>query len=465
METYCTVCRKNTKKLTPKNFKTKNARLIMLSKCAECRFKKTRFVKEQEEKGLLSNLGIKTSLSKIPLLNILRCIKMNETVNKFLLAGDKFMSEMHLKQPGFAYSACGPFTRHKERIEKFMHQEIQILFTETNVIKLDKACFHDMAYGKSKDLTKRTQSDKILRDKAFKIASDPKYDGYQRGLASIVYKSFDKKSSGSGVDAEPNYQLESKLHRQIIRKFKRQKVYSSFRDNIWGVDLADMQSLSKYNKGIIYLLCATNSLNKYAWVVLLKDKRGTSIVNAFQKIISKGRKPDKMWVDQGCKFYNNLFKRFLKINNTEMYSTHNGGKSAERFIRTLKNKIFKHMRGVSKNVYFEVLDDIVNKYNNTVHRSIKMKPTDIKSDSYPGYNEDSNATKLNSKLVIMLRFQNTKKLLLKDTRKIGQEKFLLLGKLKIQFRGYTQLVTRMVKKLLEVFMRRNCKKLVKKNSE
>ena len=226
-----------------------------------------------------------------------------------------------------------------------------------------------------------------------------------------------------------------------------------------------MQSLSKYNKGIIYLLCATNSLNKYAWVVLLKDKRGTSIVNAFQKIISKGRKPDKMWVDQGCKFYNNLFKRFLKINNTEMYSTHNGGKSAERFIRTLKNKIFKHMRGVSKNVYFEVLDDIVNKYNNTVHRSIKMKPTDIKSDSYPGYNEDSNATKLNSKLVIMLRFQNTKKLLLKDTRKIGQEKFLLLGKLKIQFRGYTQLVTRMVKKLLEVFMRRNCKKLVKKNSE
>ena len=322
-----------------------------------------------------------------------------------------------------------------------------------------------MSYGKSKDLTKRTQSDKILRDKAFKIASDPKYDGYQRGLASIVYKSFDKKSSGSGVDAEPNYQLESKLHRQIIRKFKRQKVYSSFRDNIWGVDLADMQSLSKYNKGIIYLLCETNSLNKYAWVVLLKDKRGTSIVNAFQKIISKGRKPDKMWVDQGCKFYNNLFKRFLKINNTEMYSTHNGGKSAERFIRTLKNKIFKHMRGVSKNVYFEVLDDIVNKYNNTVHRSIKMKPTDIKSDSYPGYNEDSNATKLNSKLVIMLRFQNTKNLLLKDTRKIGQEKFLLLGKLKIQFRGYTQLVTRMVKKLLEVFMRRNCKKLVKKNSE
>ena len=89
-----------------------------------------------------------------------------------------------------------------------------------------------MAYGKSKHLAKRAQSDKVLRDKAFKIASDPKYDGYQRGLASMVYKFFDKKSNGSGVDAEPNHQLANELHRQIIRKFKRRKVYSWFRDNL-----------------------------------------------------------------------------------------------------------------------------------------------------------------------------------------------------------------------------------------
>ena len=95
--------------------------------------------------------------------------------------------------------------------------------------ELDKACFqHDIAYGKSKDLTKRTQSDKVLRDKAFKIASDPKYDGYQRGLASMVYKFFDKKSSGSGVATEPNDKLANELHRQIIIKFRRRKVYSSF---------------------------------------------------------------------------------------------------------------------------------------------------------------------------------------------------------------------------------------------
>ena len=115
----------------------------------------------------------------------------------------------------------------------------------------------------------------------------------------MIQKFFDKKSSGSGVDAEPNYQLANELHRQIIGKFKRQKVYSLFRDNIWGVDLADMQSLSKYNKGIKYLLCAIDLFSKYAWVVPLKDKRGISIVNAFQKRISKEREPNKIWVKQG----------------------------------------------------------------------------------------------------------------------------------------------------------------------
>ena len=156
-----------------------------------------------------------------------------------------------------------------------------------------------MAYGKSKDLAKRTQSDKVLRDKAFKIASDPKYDGYQRGLASMVYKFFDKKSKGSGITNESNYQLANELHKPIIRKFKKRKVYSSFRDNIWGVDLADMQSLSKYNKGNKYLLCAIDLFSKYAWVVPLKDKRGITIVNAFQKDNLKGCQTNKIWVEQG----------------------------------------------------------------------------------------------------------------------------------------------------------------------
>ena len=198
---------------------------------------------------------------------------------------------MHLKRPGFTYSACGPFTKNKERIEKFM-QTGSTDFIYKN--QLDKTCFqHAMAYGKSKDLVKRTQSDDVLRDKVLKIASDPKYDGYQRGLASMVYKFFDKKSSGSGIANEPNYQPVNELHKPIIQKFKKRIVYSSFRDNIWGVDLADMQSLSKCNKGNKYLLRTIDLFSKYAWVVPLKDKKGTSIVNAFQKIISKGGKPNK----------------------------------------------------------------------------------------------------------------------------------------------------------------------------
>ena len=166
-----------------------------------------------------------------------------------------------------------------------------------------------MAYGKSKDLVKRTQSDKVLRDKGFKIASDPKYDGYQRGLASMVYRFFDKKSTGSGITNEFNYQLANELHKPIIKKFKKRKVYSSFKDNHCGVYLPDMQSLGKFNKGFKYLLRAIDLFSKYAWVIPIKDKKGTSIVNAFKKIISEGqRKPNKIWVDHGSEFYNqNIF--------------------------------------------------------------------------------------------------------------------------------------------------------------
>ena len=272
---------------------------------------------------------------KCPCLKDTSCkqrIKMNEIVNKFLLVGDLFMPEMHFKQPGFTYSACGPFTKNKQRIKKFM-QTGNTDFIYRN--ELDKACFqHDMAYGKSKDLVKRTQSDKVLKDKAFKIASNPKYDGYQRGLASMVYKFFDKKSAllnkstGSGIAAllanksanEPNYQLANEVHKPITRKFKKRKVYSFFGDKIWSVDLADMQSLSKYNKGIKYLMCTIDLFDKYAWVVPIKDEKGVSTVNAFKKVILKGSeaeskrqiKPNKIWVDQGCEFYNNSFKDFLK---------------------------------------------------------------------------------------------------------------------------------------------------------
>ena len=200
-----------------------------------------------------------------------------------------------------------------------------------------------MAYGKYKDLEKRTQSDKVLKDKAFAIANNPKYDGYQKRLASMVYKFFDKKSKGAGIKFMPNQQLANQLHKPIIRKFKKRKVYSSFKDNIWGDDLADMQLISKYNKKNRYLLCAIDLFSKYAFVAPLKDKNGITIANAFQSILDNSkRKPNKTWTDQGSESSNTHLKKWLKDNNIQMYSTHNEGKSvvAERFIRTLKNKIY-----------------------------------------------------------------------------------------------------------------------------
>ena len=306
------------------------------------------------------------------------------------------MPEMHLRQPQFVYSACGPFTRHKEKIKKF-EQTGDTRYIYRN--ELDKACFrNDSVYADHKNLINRTKSDKVLRDKACNIASNPEYNGYQRGLASMVYKFFDKMSTaepsakhvmGSGIArdtiksgslARSSSILADELHKPVIKKFNKRKVYSQFKDNIWGVDLADMQSLSTKNKGIKYILCAIDLLSKYAFVIPLKDKKGISIVNAFNKIIKQsGRKSNKIWVDQGSEFDNNVFKKWLSDNDINMYSTYKEGKSvvAERLIRTLKNKLYKHMTATGKNVYYDVLDDVVNKYNNTKHITIKMKPIDV----------------------------------------------------------------------------------------
>ena len=227
------------------------------------------------------------------------------------------MPEMHLRQPGFTYSACGPFAKNKERIQKFK-QTGDSRYIYKN--ELDKACFQlDMAYEDFKDLTERTAADKVLQNKAFNIAKNPKYYEYQRGLASIVYKFFDKKTKGSGVttlanksatkSTPQNEQLAEEIHKPIIRKFRKRKVYSAFKDNIWTADLANVQLIGKFNKGFKFLLCVIDIYSKYAWIVSLKDKKGVSIANAFQKILKKSnRKPNKIWVDKGGEFYNRSMK-------------------------------------------------------------------------------------------------------------------------------------------------------------
>ena len=185
---------------------------------------------------------------------------MNEIINKLLLVGDKFMPEMHLRQPTFVYSACEPFTRHKERIKEFKRTgNINLLYKNA----LDKACFkHDAAYGKYKDVENRLIADDKSKNSVYDIAINPEYDGYQRGLASMVYKFFNSKVaprnktiSGKGTK-EVSKILAEELHKPVIRKFNKRKVYSQFKGNMWGVDLADTRLLSKKMKvlNIFYVL-------------------------------------------------------------------------------------------------------------------------------------------------------------------------------------------------------------------
>ena len=141
----------------------------------------------------------------------------------------------------------------------------------------------------------------------------------------------------------------------------------------------------RFNKEFTFLLSAINIYSKYAWVIPLKDKKRVIITNAFQKMLDESkRKPNKMWVDKGSEFYHRSMKPWLEKNDIEMYSIYNEGKSviAERFITTFKSKIYKYMTSILKNVYIDKLDDIVDKYNNTYHSTIKMRPVDVKSNTY-----------------------------------------------------------------------------------
>ena len=195
-------------------------------------------------------------------------------------------------------------------------------------------------------------------------------------------------------------------------------MYSSFTDNIWRVDLADMQLLSKFNKGLRFLLCVIDIFSKYAWVIPLKDKKGISIANAFQKIFKESnQKPNKKW---------------LKDNDIVMYSTNNEGKSvvAERFIRLLKTKIYKYMTSISKNLYIDKLDDIVNQYNNKYHTSININPVDVKDNTYIDFKKESNDKNPKFKVGDHVRISKYKKIFAKGYIPNWSEEIFVIKKIK-----------------------------------
>ena len=199
-----------------------------------------------------------------------------------------------------------------------------------------------------------------------------------------------------------------------------------------------MQLLSRYNKGIRFLLCVIDIFSKYAWVVPLKDKKGMSIVKAFQIILKRSnRKPNKIWVDKSSEFCNASFKKWLQDNDIAMHSTHNEGKSvvAERFIRTLKSKLYKYMTSISKNMCINKLDDIVSEYNNTYHTTIEMKPIYVKDNTCINTDKEINNKDPKFKVGDRVRISKYKINFAKGYIQIGLKKYLLLKKLKILFHG------------------------------
>ena len=200
-----------------------------------------------------------------------------------------------------------------------------------------------------------------------------------------------------------------------------------------------MQLLSRYNIGIRFLLCVIDIFSKYAWVVPLKDKKGISIVKAFQSISKQSNrrakgtsaqhvKPNKIWVDKGSEFCDASFKKWLQDNDIVMCSTHNEGKSAvaERFIRTLKSKIYKYMTSISKNVYIDKLDDIVDEYNTAYHTTIKMKPIDVKDNTYINTDKETNDEDPKFKVGDRVRISKYKKIFAKSyTPNWSEEVFVI----------------------------------------
>ena len=188
-----------------------------------------------------------------------------------------------------------------------------------------------------------------------------------------------------------------------------------------------MQLISKFNKGPRFLLCIIDIFSKYAWVAPLKDKKGITIVNAFQKVLDNSmKKPNKISVDKGCESYNSSFKKWLKDDDIEIYSTQNEEKSVvvERFIRTLKNKIYKHITAVSENVYR--MDDIINEYNNTYHRTIKMKPSEAKDNIYIDSFKEVNDQDPKFKVDDHIRISNNKNICAKRyTENWSEEVFVI----------------------------------------
>ena len=337
---------------------------------------------------------------------------MESIINQFV---NSLPFELHLVDPIVGkYSACGPGTKHKERIKKFLETK-----DVTNLYKndLDKACFlHDSGYSKFKDVEGRRPYDKKLIEDSKKIINS-NLDGFQRGYASMINKFFSKKIGGELSRREINtlkkthynpltgYSSMNELHRRtgiptskikewletqdtytkhkpIVRKFKRRKVITGGVNHQWQADLVELQEFAKVNDGYRYLLTVIDIFSKYAWAIPIKNKTGNEVTKAFEKIFNINGGPLAIQSDKGVEFLNKKTQNLFKSKNIKSFVTENETKAqiVERFNRTLKNRMYKYFTANNTRRWIDVIDQLVENYNNSYHRSIKMTPKEALQD-------------------------------------------------------------------------------------
>ena len=338
---YCVRCKKNTETINEQLATTSNNRSMKRGKCAICGTTKTQFVKSSKGGSILNKM-----INNLPV-------------------------EMHL----LGHNFTGPGTK----LNKRLNADLTPKEWSKPINRIDKASYHhDICYLKNNDTaTRNNVCDKNMLQEMKDIYNPTLRERMERGLVSTLIGT--KKRFGWGVTTGTGYikkkkfsTLAEELHKPIKRKFNKRRVLVSGIDKIWAADLADMTALSKDNEGVNFLLLVIDIFSKYGWIVPLKNKKGETVANAL-KTIFKERKPEKLWTDKGREFYNKDVKDLV-----ELYSTENEEKSSivERWIRTIKEKMWKYFTDNNTYNYMDVLPELVEDYNNTVHSSTKLTPID-----------------------------------------------------------------------------------------
>ena len=338
---YCVKCRKKTDTTNEQIATTSNNRSMKRGKCAICGTTKTQFVKSPKGGSILNKM-----INNLPV-------------------------EMHL----LGHNFTGPGTK----LNKRLNADLTPKEWSKPINRIDKAAYHhDICYLKNNDTaTRNAVCDKNMLQEMKDIYNPTLRERMERGLVSTLIGT--KKRFGWGVTTGTGYikkkkfsTLAEELHKPVKRKFKKRRVMVNSIDKIWAADLADMKAFKDYNDGYTFLLLVIDIFSKYGWVIPLKNKKGETVAEALKNIFEK-RKPEKLWTDKGTEFYNKDVKKLIEI-----YSTENEEKSSivERWIRTMKEKMWKYFTDNNTYNYMNVLPELVEDYNNTVHSSIKMTPID-----------------------------------------------------------------------------------------